>query len=230
MRRIGVAAILLVALSGCVATQSQTTTKSKSSAPANAVVLLMKPDVQIGSLKASGVIEPRADWTDAGKRNLSQALDRALSARGKQLKLVTDDVVLTEREQQLVHLHQAVGQTILTFRQGAIKLPTKKDVFDWSLGPGAQDIGTRFGADYALFVYAQGAYADAGRVATMVVFAALFGAAIPLGGQVVFASLVDLHNGDIVWFGVAQTGESNEIRNNDGAASVVKSLTKDLPL
>jgi hypothetical protein len=229
MKRIGALAILLVALTGCVASQSQTTTNVKATAPPNAVVVLMKPDVQLGVLKASGVIEPRADWTEEGKRSMSRALDQALAAKGKQLRLVSDDVVLSEREQQLVHLHQAVGATILTFRQGMLRLPTKKDTFDWSLGPGAKDIASRFGADYALFVYAKGAYADAGRVATMVVFAAL-GVGVPLGGQVVFASLVDLHNGDVVWFGVAQTGESNEIRNDGGAAAVVKSLTKDLPL
>jgi hypothetical protein len=132
--------------------------------------------------------------------------------------------------QQLIHLHEAVGQTVLMTKVGGLKLPTKKDVFDWSLGPGVREIGGPLGADYALFVFAQGTYADTGRVVTMVVLAALFGAAVPLGNQVAFASLVDLHTGNILWFNLTVTGEVNDMTKESGAASLVKTLLKDIPL
>jgi hypothetical protein len=119
---------------------------------------------------------------------------------------------------------------MLLTKVGGLKLPTKKDVFDWSLGPGVQEIGVPLSADYALFVYASGSYADTGRVVTMVVMAALFGASVPLGNQVAFASLVDLHTGNILWFNLTVTGEVNDMTKESGSASLVKTLLKDIPL
>lgn len=226
--------ILLIgfALTACVSTNVQTTTNTFAAPKNNARILLVEPDVQLGLLTTGGVVEPRADWSDTGRENLKRELKSQLGGKSYQFKPYLVNSALAPRELQIVRLHEAVGQSILShgFNQSVLKLPTKKDVFDWTLGSGVGTLRENQDADYALFTYASGSYASSGRVVTMVVVAALFGAAMPLGQQVVFASLVDLRTGDIVWFNIAATGESDDIRGESGARSVVKSLLKDIPL
>ena len=84
-----------------------------------------------------------------------------------------------------------------------MKLPSKGENFDWSLGPGVASIGQQHDADYALFVHYRDYQASGGRVA-FAILAAAAGVGVPMGGEMGFASLVDLKTGDIVWFPVTQ--------------------------
>jgi hypothetical protein len=81
-----------------------------------------------------------------------------------------------------------------------MELPSKKRSLDWTLGPRANILRERYKADYALFIHVRNTYADGGRVAYGLALVLLFGIAIPMGEQVGFASLVDLKNGDVVWY------------------------------
>jgi len=87
----------------------------------------------------------------------------------------------------------------------------------------------QFGADYALFVTARGTYSSAGRKAAMIGMAML-GVSIPLGSQQIFASLVDLRTGRVVWFNVATAGPQADIRTPEGASLLVKDLLKGVPI
>jgi hypothetical protein len=122
---------------------------------------------------------------------------------------------------QIIRLHEAVGGSILSLNT---LLPTKKNNFDWTLGPGARELAEAQNARYALFVYSRGTYSSAGRI----VMAVLFGGAT--GAQLMFASLVDLQTGNIIWFNFAIAGPNADMRLPDGAASLVTSLMKDSPL
>ncbi|MDP1989187.1 MAG: hypothetical protein Q8K44_18310 [Phenylobacterium sp.] len=156
-------------------------------------MLLMQPDVQLGLLTASGITEPRADWSQAGQSNLAQEIQAQLSTRSHTLKVSDPDSLMEGRQGQLLRLHQAVGESVLMFNYGPFRLPTKPG-FDWTLGSGTQTIAAAQEADYALFVRGQGSYASGARVATAVGMS-LLGVAVPLGEQRVFASLVDLRTG-----------------------------------
>ena len=57
---------------------------------------------------------------------------------------------------------------------------------------------------------------------------AAVGAAVPLGAEQGFASLVDLRTGDIVWFNVVGAG-SGEMRDEEGAVAAVNTLFRDIP-
>ena len=116
---------------------------------------------------------------------------------------------------------------MLTHYFGGMKLPSKGENFDWSLGPGVASIGQQHDADYALFVHYRDYQASGGRVA-FAVLAAAAGVGVPMGGEMGFASLVDLKSGDIVWFNRVIAG-SGELRKPDGAAATVNGLLAGIP-
>lgn len=197
--------------------------------PAGAKVLVVQPDIQLTELTASGLQEPKADWTATARTNLDGEVQKTLKGRSAQTRDLDPNSALTGRTGQLLRLHEAVGLSILVFNRGLLKLPSKSGPFDWTLGDGAQTLGQAYDADYALFVYGRGSYSSAGRKAMMLGMAAL-GISIPLGSQQIFASLIDLKTGQVVWFNLAVAGPNADMRSPEGAHDLTQSLLKDLPL
>jgi hypothetical protein len=227
--RASVAVMAALCLGGCVSTKTQTTTLAMGTPLPDATVLFMDPDIELRLLTTGGAAEPRADWTEAAKTNMLRQIESEVHAHGTKVIHFDAKAETSAHIMQLVHLHEVVGSTILG-NAGLAKLPNKEKVFDWSLGPGVSEIAANYHADYALFLFARGSYASAGRVALSLVSAALIGVTMPLGQQVAFASLVDLHTGNVVWIGVAATGEAADMSSADGAASVAKALVSTIPL
>ena len=89
-------------------------------------------------------------------------------------------------------------------------------------------IGDKYRADYALFVYYRDYQASGGRVA-LSFFAALMGVGVITGGEIGFASLIDLRNGEIVWFNNVAAGVG-ELREEENARAAVDNLFKNLPV
>ena len=222
-------AIFAVALlSGC-----QNTTVRKSTAAAfdwastTKKVVMVEPDVQLGSLQAAGGVEMRADWTATALELISRHVASRLGGKG--VDLVKADNLTDAREVQLTKLHGAVGQAILLHLYNpSLKLPTKGDALDWSIGPGANTFRSHYGADYALFVYVRDSYTSSGR-AILMLGAAVLGFGIQGGQQTGFASLVDLRTGNIVWFNRIANG-SGDLRTDAPAKKTVDDLLRDLPI
>ncbi len=206
----------------------------------NYKLLVMRPDVTVGSVTTGGMVEPRADWTEQGRANLIAALKAQQAARG-------GNVVIMERRDslpgiepdtiaELERLHYAVGQSIALHRYSGRYLPTKRGKgLDWTLGEDAVRLGQRTGMDYALFLYAEDSFASTGRIALQVLGVAgcVVGFCAPNiggGGQFAYASLVDLRTGEVVWFNVLQAGTQiaginmGDIRKPEGAAQMVDRL------
>jgi len=141
--------------------------------------------------------------------------------------MITDGNQLGSAEIAYSKLHAAVGLTIQVNYFGQMHLPNKEGAFDWSLGPGVAEIGEKYNADYALFSYYRDYQASGGRVA-FAVLAAVAGVGMSTGWEQGFASLVDLRTGDIVWFNVVRTS-AGELRDEQGAGTVVTNLFKDMP-
>ncbi len=220
----------LLCLAACTTTAVNTAAPEAISAPvANSKVLVVEPDVQLSLLTAAGMQEARQDWSKQGHDNLSASLKSALQGKAHRFEVLDPETARDGRSGQLLRLHDAVGQSIMAFNYGAFKLPNKRGAFDWTLGEGAQVLAKEKDADYALFVTGRGSYSSAGRKAMFIAAAAL-GVGIPLGNQTVFASLVDLHTGRIVWFNVALAGPQADMRSTEGAASLTTSLLKGAPL
>ena len=203
-------------------------------------LLVMRPDVSVGSVTTGGMVEPRADWTEAARANLLAALKAQQAGRGGNVLVLERRDALpgvdTETIAELERLHYAVGSSIALHKYSGAYLPTKRGKgLDWTLGEDAVALGRKSGMDYALFLYAEDSFASTGRVALQVL--GIAGCAVGFcapniggGGQFAYASLVDLRTGEVVWFNVLQTGTQiaginiGDIRKPEGAATMVERL------
>ncbi len=203
-------------------------------------LLVMRPDVTVGSVTTGGLVEPRADWTEAARANLLAALRAQQAGRGGNVLILEKRDALpgvdAETIAELERLHYAVGSSIALHKYSGAHLPTKRGKgLDWTLGVQAVALGQRTGMDYALFLHAEDSFASTGRVALQVL--GIAGCAVGFcapniggAGQFAYASLVDLKSGEVVWFNVLQTGSQiagikfGDIRTADGAATMVERL------
>jgi hypothetical protein len=224
-------------LAGCVSTR-QVADVEFEPPQGDYSLLVMRPDVAVGSVTAGGLVEPRAEWTEQARANLLAALSAQQAGRGGRTVIAQnrDSIpgVAPEMVAELERLHSAVGNSIALHKYAGAPLPTKRRGIDWTLGQDAVKLGQATGMDYALFLYAQDSIASSGRVALQVLgFAGCFiGFCAPQGGggQAAYASLVDLKTGDVVWFNILQTGSQlpgvtfGDIRTPEGAAQMVERL------
>lgn len=226
LRALAVAACLFIA--ACTTTNTKLADAAAPKPPAGSKVLIVQPDIELSLLNVAGMQEPRADWTKQGRENIAAELSGTMKNRSHSFTMLDPSTAMEGRNGQLLRLHEAVGFSILQYSYLG-GLPTKKERFDWTLGEGARSLGETYGADYALFTYGRGSYSSGGRKAMMIGMAAL-GVSIPMGGQQVFASLVDLKTGQVVWFNLATAAPGADMRDPAGAADLTKSVLKDLPL
>ena len=225
-------------LGGCVSTR-QVADVQFEPPQGDYSLIVMRPDVQVGTVTAGGMIEPRAEWTEQARANLLRALVEQQGGRGGRTVIAErrDSIrgVDADTVADLERLHLAVGNSIVIHKYSpGNELPTKRRGIDWTLGEDAVKFGRATGMDYALFLYAQDSVASTGRVALQVLGVAgcFIGFCAPQGGgsQTAFASLVDLRTGEVVWFNVLQTGgmlpgvSFGDIRTPEGAAQMVERL------
>jgi len=203
-------------------------------------LLVLRPDVAVGSLTTGGMVEPRADWTDQARRSIADALRAQQASRGGKVTILEHRNQLagvTEQElADVERLNFAVDQSIVEHKYLADYLPTKRRKgLDWTLGADAVRLGQKTGYDYALFLHAEDEVASGGRVALGVLGLAgcFIGFCAPnVGGQqqLDYASLVDLKTGEVVWFNVVSAGSEipgikfGDLRTPQGAAQMVDRL------
>jgi hypothetical protein len=190
-------------------------------------LVVMPADMELFSISAGGLEEPRADWTAAAQKNLATALDAEKPLLGPNVTRL--DAAQGEEFSDIVTLHRAVADAIALHHtsHGPMKLATKGDRLDWSLGDAVRPLKERTGADYALFTWVRDSYASSERKMAMVAMALL--GAISLGGeQVGWASLVDLNTGRVVWFNRLDRA-AGDLRDPANAKETVKTLLKDFP-
>lgn len=190
-------------------------------------MLIMTPDVELYSISAGGVIEPKADWTEAAQRYLQEALKKKMS----ELSLKTQFLAEADSDTfaDISSLHAAVAQSISLHHMtgGHLKLPTKNDQLDWSLGDAVVPIREKLGADYALFVWVRDSYASNERKAAMIALS-LLGVGIGGGMQIGYASLVDLRTGQVLWFNRLLRG-NGDLREHDPAVETLNTLLTEFP-
>ncbi len=220
-------ALVCAGLSGCTQTRAlQATNTNYDWSEAQKRIVLVTPDIQLGELTAGGLVEPRADWSDAARKYVAEDVAGALSPHGVDVDTIKS--LASPHEVQLADLHGAVGLAILQSQIGAAHLPTKGSALDWTLGPGTREMRDRYKADYAMFVYVRDSYTSAGR-ALMMIGAAMLGVGIQGGRNTSFVSIVDLRTGNIVWFNLL-TSTSSDLRSPDGAKAFTTDLLEGNPL
>lgn len=220
--------LLLVSFAGLAFAQSKNLAPGFVSLPKGAKVAIMPTDIELFSISAGGVPEPKADWTEAASKYFKEALVKKKQALG------LDTVEVSEKDADdfadVNALHAAIARSISIhhFGPGFLNLPTKDGKLDWSLGESAREVKKTTGADYALFSWVRDGYASAERVATMIVLAVV-GVGVGGGMQTGYASLVDLNTGQVVWFNRLQRG-SGDLREAEKAAETVDTLLKQFPI
>lgn len=241
MRKValGLALAVSVPLAGCVQTQ-QFADLQFTPPQGDYKLLVLRPDVTVGSLTTGGMTEPRADWTEEARTNIIAALRAQQESRGGNVTILEHRRDLPDVSEQQVadveRLFFAVGQSIVLHKYLGDYLPTKRRKgLDYTLGEDAVALGQKTGYDYALFLHAEDQVASRGRIALAVLGAAgcFVGFCAPnVGGatQLDYAGLVDLHTGDVVWFNVVQAGSQvpgisfGDLRTPAGAAQMVERL------
>src|SRR5690348_1754070 len=203
-------------------------------------LLVLRPDVTVGSLTTGGMVEPRADWTAQARSSIVQALRAQQASRGGNLTIIehrNELAGVTEQElADVERLNFAVDQAIVDHKYLGDYLPTKRGKgLDWTLGADAVRLGQKTGYDYALFLHAEDQVASIGRIALGVLGLAgcFVGFCAPnVGGaeQLDYASLVDLKTGEVVWFNVVDAASQipgikfGDLRTPEGAAQMVERL------
>jgi len=182
--------------------------------------------MELFSISAGGVVEPRADWTEAAQKNFVAALATQRKRLGA--KVTELEPAQADEFAEITALHRAVADAItMHHRSGLMELPTKGKALDWSLGDAVRPLKERTGADYALFTWVRDSYASNERKIAMLALALL--GAVSLGGeQVGYASLVDLNTGRVVWFNRLNR-MSGDLRDPAPAVETVEALLKDFP-
>jgi hypothetical protein len=233
MQLLALLAILFALITtGCARNQASSLTSPGFERPSGKVrVLLIPPDVQLFEITMEDVLRLRADWTAEAEANMRDMLTKFMDERDIELveynNPVSEIAVFRPEHVQLIKLHQAVATTLLRGSQHF--LPTHKNRFDWTLGESVIALREGYAADYALFVQFRDSFRSTGRTALFVL--GLFG-----GGTLdairyydSFASLVDLHSGDVVWFNRPEHAYG-DLRRSDRTRMAIVYLLRELPL
>lgn len=213
-------------------------------------VVVFRPDVSVGAQQVTGLIVPRADWTEEARANIKESLiARAASFNaqvqfvdefeGEHAALLTEYRALYDKVASAISNHLIAGESLPT-KHKVIPDPRKRsgrgqkvDLLDWSLGPGTARLQEVIGADYAMFVFTYDAYGDTGRKASQVVNAltcTLLFCDIPGSGvHVGSAALVELSTGNIVWFN-SDPEMGGDPRTAEGADKRVAQLMEGFPM
>jgi hypothetical protein len=241
MRNRGLALALALSVSASACVQTQQYADVQFTPPqGNYKLLVLRPDVTVGSITTGGMVEPRADWTDQARASITQALRVQQASRGGQVTFVERrnelPGVTPEELAEVERLNAAVAESIVVHKYLGDYLPTKRGKgLDWTLGQQAVRLGQKTGHDYALFLHAEDQVASGGRIALGVLGLAgcIVGFCAPnIGGaqQIDYASLVDLKTGEVVWFNVVIAGSQvpgisfGNLRTPEGAAQMVHRL------
>ena len=241
MRNRGMALLLSgsIALSACVQTRQYADVQF-TPPDGNYKLLVLRPDVTVGSLTTGGMVEPRAEWTEQARANIIAALKAQQAGRGGNVTIIEHRNALPGvSEQELAdveRLNFVVDEAIVEHKYLGDTLPTKYGRgLDWTLGADAVRLGQKSGYDYALFLHAEDQVASTGRIALGVLGLAgcIVGFCAPnVGGaeQLDYASLVDLKTGEVVWFNVVDAASQvpgikfGELRTPQGAEQMVERL------
>jgi len=213
-------------------------------------IVVFRPDVSVGSQQVSGLVEPKAEWTEEARANIREKLIAQAAAfnaqvqfvdelEGEHAALLTEYRALYEKVAGAIFDHLIVGNALPT-KQKVVPNPRgrsgrgkKVDLLDWSLGPGTARLKEVTGADYAMFVYTYDAYGDTGRKASQVVSAltcTLLFCDIPDSGvHAGYAALVELSTGNIVWFN-SDPEMGGDVRIAEGADKRVAQLMEGFPV
>lgn len=121
--------------------------------PKGAAITVMQPDIELFSISAGGVQEPKADWTEAALKHVQDALSRKAATLGVTVRELSENDADELEETNALHAAVARSISIHHTMGGNFALPTKDGKLDWSLGDAVLPLREKSGSDYALFIW-----------------------------------------------------------------------------
>src|SRR5215203_5424641 len=89
MRKWGVALALALSVSVSACVQTQQYADVQFTPPqGDYKLLVLRPDVTVGSITTGGMVEPRADWTDQARASIVDAIRAQQATRGGNVTFV----------------------------------------------------------------------------------------------------------------------------------------------
>ena len=198
-------------------------------------VVLMPLDIELSELSAGGQLEPKAEWTVKATEAFTSAIRSTLKKKNAELivaTIPTQDPDKAHTYYQLMKLNDVLARTVMTHHFNThLQLPTKNGELDWNLGPDIQVLREDYQADYALFIDIQDVYVSKARVGLVVLAAGLqlnpFLLLNVPGFQEGYISLVNLENGDLVWFSPFSR-RTGDLRDHESALDVADDLLEEM--
>jgi|GEM_PF-5651493 len=225
--------LLAAAAAACFASIGQAAAPQDSAAATAASggaikVLLLPSNLKIYNLTAGGSLDIQPDASTAAGHEADSELQRDVPTTGFQLltmpSLSADEQARVTESVGLYRLASEDAKTVDNLG-GDWKQALQR--FDYSVGPSLQFLKQRTGANYALLVFGADADSTGGRVAMSIFFAAL-GVGIAGGRNYMYAGLVDLDTGNIVWLDDDHKNASN-FTDKKTVDAIIKNLLQDYP-
>ena len=181
-------------------------------------LLVLRPDVTVGSLTTGGMVEPRADWTEQARANIIAALRAQQAARGGKVTIIEHRNELARRHRAGARRRRAaelrrrrVDRRAQISRRLSADQARQGPRLDARAGRGEARAEDRLRLCAVPPCRGRGRVDAAGsRSACSGLAGCIVGFCAPnVGGaeQLDYASLVDLKTGEVVWFNVVDAGE-----------------------
>lgn len=185
-------------------------------------LLVLPVTVSISEISAGGVVQEDPIWSKEGESAMTLAVKEYFTKRGAtSLQSMPE---MSDEEEELVHEHILLYDAVASQAYIAANIPAYgwshlAADFHYTLGNGLRFLKQKSGADAALIVIGYDSISTGGRKA-MVAIAALAGVGMPLGSSKVLVGIVDLEDGDILWFQHSFAQGNLDLRKPEDASTL----------
>ena len=185
-------------------------------------LLVLPVTVSISEISAGGVVQEDPIWSKEGESAMTLAVKEYFTKRGAtSLQSMPE---MSDEEEELVHEHILLYDAVASQAYIAANMPAYgwshlAADFHYTLGNGLRFLKQKSGADAALIVIGYDSISTGGRKA-MVAIAALAGVGMPLGSSKVLVGIVDLEDGDILWFQHSFAQGNLDLRKPEDASTL----------
>ncbi len=188
--------VSILVLSGCATvTSSVYHSPSGQPPPLSSRILIMPPEVVVYLKNAGGNNEPRADWSDLVRHNLTESLFEYMFENAVEVVPYPSEALLDEHVALLGQAAVMMDAIELSQYQGGTSTGVGRV---YSLSGDSMEAISDIGADYVLVSELTSEVASTGRIA-VAVLAAVAGVSAETSSAQFRVGLFDLRDGQIIW-------------------------------
>jgi len=229
-------AVILLFTNGC-ATVVRTSSALPQRIQQNKTIAILPPGIEVYKFMVGDTRELIDEWTNETKRVVIDSLQTYFKQNTNfEIKLIQEDWLKQNapdvwRDEKT--LYQAVASSAyLHAFNFAEPFPTKRQVFDYTVGSEINQLARTCGADYLLFVYGFDHEATTGRKALLywnVLIGAVTGVVeVPLNPSLLMVGLVDGKTGDVDYLKVTPPEKEYSFRNQKAMEKLAQWMIEDL--